>query len=126
MTVTNKWLEYVTESLLKGVDPTPSVFYLGLGVSSFTVDANDAAVGEITGTGYSRQPISWTDYLAPMTNSAAITFQVGGAWSSVGAAFVSNASQGGEVLLYDTFAAIPVTPGDSLKLDVGDLVLGPA
>ena len=122
MAVTDTWKKLSTEAVLKGASiPFASVF-IGLGGASFGVIAGDVPSGEITGTGYERVPVTWTDFVADMTNSNSLLWSVGSGWS-VGAAFVSDSSQGGVVLMYDTFSTISVTSGDKVAIDIGNFTL---
>jgi len=123
MAVTETWKYYSTMAVMKGVSLPFTTVYLGLGVSGFSVGAGDTAVGEVSGTGYARQPITWTDFVADMSNSGEILFAVTGPWGSVGAAFLSDASQGGKVIAYTTVTNTTVTSGDSIRVPVGNLVL---
>ena len=123
MAVTDTWKKISTEAVLKGTPvPFGSVF-IGLGGASFGVIAGDLPSGEITGTGYERVPVQWTDFIADMTNSNALLWSVGSGWSAVGAAFVSDSSQGGTVLMWDTFGTRSVSSGDSVAIDVGNFTL---
>jgi hypothetical protein len=123
MAVTETWKKLSTETVLKGYPvPFGSVF-IGLGTASFGVIAGDLPTGEITGTGYERVPVTWTDFVADMTNSNTLLWSVGGGWSAVGAAFVSDSFQGGVVLMYDDFATRSVASGDKVAIDIGNFVL---
>jgi len=123
MAVTDTWRRYTTEAVLKGSPVGAAVFYIGLGTTSFSVGTGDAAVGEIVGTGYARKAVQWSDFVGPMSNSNTIVFDVVGSWSPVGYAFIADASQGGSVLLYDSFTTVAVVAGDMLTINVGALTL---
>jgi hypothetical protein len=123
MAVTEYWKELSTEAVLKGQAVTFTTVYAGLGGASFAVNASDEPLGEISGTGYSRIPIQWTDWTTQMSNTGQLLWSVGGIWPSVGALFVADSSQGGKVIFYDTFTVIPTTSGDTFNVDVGQLIL---
>jgi hypothetical protein len=121
--VTDTWKKLSTEAVLKGAAvPFGSVF-IGLGGASFSVVAGDSPSGEISGTGYERVPVQWTDFVADMRNSNVMLWSVGSGWSAVGAAFVSDSIQGGAVLLWDGFATRSVASGDKVSIDIGNFVL---
>jgi hypothetical protein len=123
MATTDTWKKISTEAVLKGTAvPFGSVF-IGLGNASFSVIAGDAPSGEITGNGYERIPVQWTDFVADMTNSNILLWSAGSGWSAVGAAFVSDSFQGGSVLLWDGFATRTVNSGSTVRIDIGNFVL---
>jgi len=123
MPVTETWKYYSTMAVMKGVAAPFSTVYVGLGTSTFSIGTGDTPNGEISGTGYSRQPVSWTDFTADMRNDGEIIFVVGGTWNTVAAMFLSDSAQGGKVIAYSTFTAKPVTYGDTLRVPVGNLIL---
>ena len=123
MPVTETWKYLSTMAVMKGQAPPFTTVFAGLGSSGFTVISGDEPSGEVTGTSYSRIPIAWDDFVTEMANSGELLWTVGSGWSSVGAVFISNASQGGQVIAYDTFTVIPVTAGDVLKVKTGNLIL---
>ena len=123
MAVTETWKKLATEAVMKGTSVPFSTAYIGLGGASFSVIAGDSPSGEIVGTGYARVPVQWTDFVADMRNSNSLLWSVGGSWSAVGAAFVSDSFQGGSVLMWDAFTTRSVSSGDTLTIDIGNFVL---
>jgi len=123
MTVTETWKKLTTEAILKGIETPFAATYVGLGVASFGVLGGDSPSGEIIGTNYGRLPVQWTDFAADMTNSNTLLWNVGSAWGTVGAVFVSDSSQGGAVLCWDEVTNRIFTAGDVLVIEAGSLVL---
>lgn len=123
MPVTDTWKKLTTEAVLKGY-PSPIVTaYVGLGTGSFAVGAGDIVIGEAIGIGYERIPVQWTDFVANMSNSAVLVWTAGGSWGTIQNVFVSAAFQGGTVLLYDPTASKMVASGDTITIDIGNLIL---
>lgn len=123
MPATDTWKKLSTEAVLKGYSSPIVTAYVGLGTSSFAVGGGDAVMGEVVGTGYARVPVSWTDFVADMSNSNVLIWTASGSWGTVTDVFVSNASQGGVVLLHDGVTSKAVTDGDTVTIDIGNLVL---
>ena len=123
MPITEYWKEIATGAVMNGEIIPFSTVYAGLGAGSFLVDVNGGASGEITGAGYSRQQVSWSDWVTDRTNGAELLWSVDGSWPSVGALFLADASQGGRVLAYATFTAVGTSQGDGFRVAAGSLVL---
>lgn len=123
MPATDTWKKLSTEAVLKGYASPVATFFVGLGGNSFAVGANDIVVGETTGTGYERVPVQWTDFVANMTNSNVLLWTAGGAWGTVTDVFVSDAFQGGAVLLHDGVPSKNLSSGDTISIDIGNLIL---
>ena len=123
MAVTETWKEYATEAVFLGTFTIMDTFYVGLGTASFAIGSGDTAVNEITGAGYARQAVQWSDFVSDMSNTNTVVFAVGAAWPPVGYVFIADSSQGGRVILYDSHAAKTVAAGDTISINVGGLVL---
>lgn len=123
MAVTETWKEYSTEAVFKGEALLMDTFYVGLGGASFAVGTGDTATGEITGTGYARQPAQWSDFVSDMSNTNTMVFAVSASWPPAYYVFIADSAQGGRVLAYDNYAAKTVVPGDTISINPGALVL---
>jgi hypothetical protein len=123
MSETEYWKKLSTEALLKGYTSPLTTVFVGLGTSSFSVGLDSTVIGEVTSSGYQRQPIQWSDFVDEMTNSNTILWGVTSAWPAVSRAFISDSSQGGKALLYGTFASKTFTSGDVAAIDIGNLRL---
>ena len=124
MSATDTWKSYSTEAVFNGIAVPVDTFYAGLGSSSFSVGVDDTTIGEITGSGYARVPVQWSDFVTDMSNTNTIVFAVSASWPPVEYVFIANASQGGRVLLYaDAGVAKTVVAGDTISISIGDLIL---
>lgn len=121
MPVTERWKKLSTEIALKGQGATINA-YVGLATASFVPESNPI-IGEMYGTGYQRQPVSWTDFTADMRNLAPILWVVSGSWPAGKYVFLSDSSQGGQVLMYGNVPTINSSSRDTITIPTGSLIL---
>ncbi len=78
---------------------------------------------EISGQGYQRIPMTFGDYVPPLTNTSQAVWVPQGTWASIGYAFLTDSSQGGNMLFYDVVT--PVTPGIgyTLRIPIGNFTI---
>jgi len=113
-----------SESILKNTPFTFRTPHVGLAISGWAVDPVTSTVsGELSVSGYSRVPIVWSDFVSNMTNTNEVLWSVSVAWPNVVGVFISDAFQGGNVLLYDSITAVTFDVGDIAVINIGDLVI---
>jgi len=102
---------------------SPTTVYLAL----FDASPTDTGAGgtEITGTGYSRQAVTFAapvDGATSNSNQINLTNASGGAWS-VAAVGIMDANSGGNMLCYGTLTGgtRTVDDGDTLTFNAGDI-----
>lgn len=121
MPETNYTESILNAALVKMVPlPTYANIYVGLH------DANPTATGsfanEITGSGYGRAYLSLTD--EPYSNDTVIEWIVTGPWATVTYLSVSDSSQGGNMLLYNSISTITnPQAGTTIRIPVGNLTI---
>ena len=121
MAVTERWKKLVSELALKGQGSPVAVTYVGLADSTFNAEASPV-LGEISGTNYGRVPVLWTDFVDDMSNTSAVSWSVVGTWPQIRNVFLSDSSQGGEVLMWVGSVFTP-DDGDVISIAIGDLIL---
>lgn len=116
--------DYLEEAVLNHVFrnsalSAPASVHLAL----YTVAPTDAGGGtQMTGTGYARQAITFgAPSAGAISNTAAVTFTAGGAWSAAVAVGVFDASSAGNLLSWQTITSATLGNGDSLTFAIGDL-----
>jgi hypothetical protein len=108
--------------VLRNVSYTPpTTVYLAL----YTTAPTDAGGGtQVSGTSYARVAVTFAAASSgASSNSGSLTFAVaGGAWGTITAWGLFDASTGGNLLYWGTFA-VPdaVLAGDQATINVGDL-----
>ena len=100
--------------------PTSTSVYLGL----FTVAPTDAGGGtEVSGSGYARQVTVFdASSGGAITNTAAESFTAtGGAFGTVVAVGIFDASTGGNLIAWDGITSAVVDDGTTLNFAIGDI-----
>jgi hypothetical protein len=121
--VTERWKRMSSELVLKGQGTSVNTSYVGLAGDNFDPESLPV-IGEASGAGYARVPVQWTDFVADMRNTGAIVWSVSGTWPPLLTVFVSDSSQGGGVLMYETVGGLTaLTDGDVVSIALGDLIL---
>ncbi len=114
----------VTEAVFKGYPLSLASVYVGLGDDTlFSVGSDSVIFGEVNAVGYLRQPVQWSDFIQEMSNTNVIIWDVTSAWPPVGDIFLSDSSQGGKALLYDSVEIRYFKSGDRAVFDIGNLRL---
>lgn len=115
----------VTEAVFKGYPLSLGTVYVGLGDDALfqVIEDTSLITGEIVSVGYLRQPVQWSDFILEMSNTNAIIWDVISAWPTVGDIFLSDSSQGGKALLYDSVETRNFLSGDRAIFDIGNLRL---
>jgi hypothetical protein len=117
MTQTDYYVKRVLDAVFNGVPFTVGQTYVGLGV-----DDGSGGVSELTYSDYSRQPVVWNAALddGSINTAQQVVWSPTSSWGTVTRAFLSDSSQGGNVLFID---GISVTAGAGSKIiiDPGDL-----
>ena len=102
---------------------SPTTVYLGL----YSVAPTDSSAGtELTGNGYARQAITFgaPSPAGTINNSATVTFTAsGGAWSAAIAAAISDASSGGNQLVYGSITSVTLADGDSVQFTANNITV---
>lgn len=115
------YAENILLDALLGTSPLPTIttVYLGL----FTTSPTDTASGvEVTGSGYSRQPISFSAAISGTSISdIAAAFTATANWGSIVAVGVFDASTGGNLLLYQAINPILINNTDTLNFTAGNV-----
>lgn len=126
--ISNYLEEKVLNHVFRGVASTsPVALYIAL----YTNNPTDADTGtEVSGTGYARQPISFTaptqvDGKAQIANTADVEFpQAGASWGTITHAGIRDALTGGNLLYYGPLNNPKlIETNDVLKVLAGELKL---
>lgn len=115
------YAENILLDALLGTNPLPSIttVYLGL----FTTAPTDTTAGvEVSGSGYSRQEISFSGASNGLTiSNIAAVFTATANWGSIVAVGIFDASTGGNLLLYQTINPIIINNTDTLNFTAGNV-----
>jgi hypothetical protein len=135
MTVTNGFSQYLENACLNWLRGTtfpaaPATLYLAL-FTTPPVNGVDSAAVEVSGNNYSRLAVTSTDFAAPTGSAPASTHNTpsevmatpSGAWGAVTGWGLYDASSGGNLLAYGTFASVSPTTGDTVEFLTGALVV---
>lgn len=121
MSFTNDLETRVLQWALTTGSPTrPTAWHIGL----FTAAPGEAGGGtEISGSGYTREPATFTVSGDTATNSASIEWDAAtGSWGTITHIAVFDASTGGNMLVYAALTASKtIATGDILRIPAGDL-----
>lgn len=121
MSMTNYLENAILEATLKNVGYTsPATVYLSLHSTANT----DAAAGtELSGNGYSRQAITFSNASGGVIqNTAAVTFTTTGAdWTRAVSVGIYDASSGGNMLYWSAIVPKTVKSGKPVTFAIGDI-----
>jgi hypothetical protein len=100
---------------------SPATVYAAL----YTTNNSPSAAGtELTGSGYSRQTITFNAPSAGATASnVSVTFTASANWTPVTSIAIVDASSGGNVLWYKNISSQVINSGQSLTLTSGNITL---
>ena len=117
MTQTDYYVKRVLDAVFNGVPFTVGIAYVGLGVSD-----GGTGVVELTFSDYSRKPVVWNAALddGSINTAQQIVWSPSSSWGTVTKAFLSDSSQGGN-MLFTASIGISVGAGSKVYVDPGDL-----
>src|SRR5438876_10634250 len=126
---------YLAKAILKHVlnlDSLSSGVFLALGTSAPSVTDEDSWSGELSGSGYERQPVSFSNAtgVESSLNTSDVWFPEATAnWGSVSHYALWSAKSGGKLLLYAPLGTPPspvtINTGEVLRVKPGQLTVGP-
>jgi hypothetical protein len=123
MAMTNYLENKLLEAVVKNTAyTTPTTVYLAL----FSTAPTDSTSGtELSGSGYSRQAITFgTAANGTITSNATATFSTAtGNWSTIVATGIMDASTSGNLLFYKTTAGRNIKTNDQLTVAAGDITI---
>ena len=117
MTQTDYYVKRVLDAVFNGVPFTVGIAYVGLGVASGTDTV------ELTFSDYSRKPVVWNPALddGSINTAQQIVWSPTSNWGTVTRAFLSDSSQGGNMLFTTGIGNVTVGAGSKVYVDPGDL-----
>ena len=122
MPATEYYKQVVLDASLRGEDINWAEFYIGLASSLPVTDSTIPS--EITAGEYQRLsfvPTLYTD--GSMTNTAKYEWAAASVWASVNYVFISNSSQGGKAVLYDSVDSVDAVAGTIIRIPIGNFTI---